>query len=298
MGLLRCARNDRLLNVYLFRSFIIITNSEVMKMIREPAVANQFYPGREGDLKKDVSGRIKEVKNKEKVLALVSPHAGYMYSGNVAGAVFSMAEITKDVIVMGPNHHGLGAPFALMAHGKWKMPGGDITINEKLANLLVEESRWLRADDQAHVNEHSVEVQLPFIQYIKSDVEFVPVVLGRADFKTCEEIGTAIARAIKRYGEPVVVIASTDMTHYESQESAKHKDQLAIERILSLDPAGLLETVNRNNISMCGVVPTTIALVAAKELGATKARLVEYATSGDVSGDYSYVVGYAGFIIK
>jgi AmmeMemoRadiSam system protein B len=269
-----------------------------MKMIRQPAVANQFYPGREGDLKKDISGRIKEVKKKEKVLALVSPHAGYMYSGNVAGAVFSMAEITKDVVVMGPNHHGLGAPFAVMAHGKWNMPGGDITINEKLANLLIEESRWLRADDQAHTNEHSVEVQLPFIQYIRSDIEFVPVVLGRADFKTCEEIGTAIARAIKRYGKPVVVIASTDMTHYESQESAKQKDQLAIDRILSLDPAGLLDTVDKNNISMCGVIPTTITLVAAKELGATEARLVEYATSGDVSGDYSSVVGYAGFVIK
>jgi len=156
----------------------------------------------------------------------------------------------------------------------------------------------LSADNQAHIQEHSVEVQLPFIQYIKPDVEFIPVVLDRADFKTCEEIGMAMARAIKRYGKPVVIIASTDMTHYESQESAKKKDQLAIDQILSLDPAGLLDTVNKNNISMCGVVPTTITLVAAKELGATKASLIAYATSGDVSGDYSYVVGYAGFIIQ
>ncbi len=267
-------------------------------MIRQPAVASQFYPGIESDLKKDVSGRIKEGQKKEKVLALVSPHAGFIYSGNVAGAVYSQAEITKDVIVMGPNHHGLGAPFAVMAQGIWKMPGGDITINEKLANLLIEESNLLSADNQAHIQEHSVEVQLPFIQYIKPDVEFIPVVLDRADFKTCEEIGMAMARAIKRYGKPVVIIASTDMTHYESQESAKKKDQLAIDQILSLDPAGLLDTVNKNNISMCGVVPTTITLVAAKELGATKASLIAYATSGDVSGDYSYVVGYAGFIIQ
>ena len=267
-------------------------------MIRQPAVANQFYPGREADLKKDISGRIKEAQKKEKVLALVSPHAGYMYSGNVTGAVFSMAEITEDVIVMGPNHHGAGAPFAVMAHGKWKMPGGDITVNEKLASLLIEESKWLNADNQAHIKEHSVEVQLPFMQYIRSDVDFVPVVLGRADFETCEEIGMAIARAIKRYDRPVVVIASTDMTHYESQENAKQKDQLAIDRILSLDPAGLLDTVNRNNISMCGVRPTTITLVAAKDLSATKASLVAYATSGDVSGDYGSVVGYAGLIIQ
>ena len=270
-------------------------------MIRQPAVANQFYPGRQQDLKRDISGRIKSAEGeqkKEKVLALVSPHAGYIYSGNVAGAVYAVAEITKDVIVMGPNHHGLGAPFAVMEHGIWNMPWGDIIINEKLANLMIEESRWLRADNQAHIQEHSVEVQLPFIQYIKSDVEFVPVVLSGADFKTCEEIGIAIASAIKKYGEHVVIVASTDMTHYESQESAKQKDQLAIDKILSLDPAGLLDTVNRNNISMCGVIPTTITLVAAKELGATKANLVEYATSGDVSGDYSYVVGYAGFIIQ
>jgi AmmeMemoRadiSam system protein B len=270
-------------------------------MIRQPAVANQFYPGREEDLKKDISSRIESVEGgqkKEKVLALVSPHAGYMYSGNVAGAVYAVADITKEVIVMGPNHHGLGAPFAVMTQGVWNMPWGDITINEKLANLLIEESRWLRADNQAHIQEHSIEVQLPFIQYIKSDVEFVPIVLGRADFKTCEEMGTAIARAIKKFDRPVVIIASTDMTHYESQESAKQKDQLAIERVRSLDPAGLLETVDENNISMCGVIPTTITLIAAKELGATKANLVAYATSGDVSGDYSYVVGYAGFIIQ
>jgi AmmeMemoRadiSam system protein B len=269
-------------------------------MIRQPAVANQFYPGGEMDLRRDVSARIESAggQKSEKVLALVSPHAGYIYSGNIAGAVYSQAEITKDVIVMGPNHHGAGAPFAVMAHGIWKMPGGEVPINENLSNLVIEESNWLRDDNQAHIQEHSVEVQLPFIQYIRSDVEFVPIVLGIADFKTCEEIGMAIARAIKRYGEPVVIIASTDMTHYESQESAKKKDQLAIDTILSLDPAGLLDTVNTNNISMCGVIPTTITIVAAKQLGATKASLVAYATSGDVSGDYSYVVGYAGFIIK
>ncbi len=267
-------------------------------MLRRPAVANQFYPGSETDLKRDVSSRIGEVQKRGKALALVSPHAGYMYSGDIAGAVYSRAEITKDVVVMGPNHHGLGAPFAVMAKGKWEMPGGDISINEELANLLIEESRWLKADNQAHIQEHSVEVQLPFIQHMRPDVQFVPVVLGRADFETCEEIGKAVARAIRRYGEPVVIIASTDMTHYESQESAKKKDQLAIDRILALDPAGLLEIVDRNNISMCGVIPTTITVVAAKELGATKASLVAYATSGDVSGDYSYVVGYAGFIIQ
>jgi MEMO1 family protein len=267
-------------------------------MIRQPAVANQFYPGDEQGLRRELSARIKEGQKKEKVVALVSPHAGYVYSGGVAGAVFSVAEIPADIIVMGPNHHGLGSPYAVMTQGIWRMPGGDVPINEELAALLIEESRYLKPDTQAHIHEHSIEVQLPFAQYVMPGVALVPLVLGRADYAICEEIGMDIARAIKRYGKPVVLIASTDMTHYESQQSAKQKDQLAIDRILSMDPAGLLDTVTRNNITMCGVVPTTIALVAAKEMGATKARLIQYATSGDVSGDYSYVVGYAGFIIQ
>jgi len=267
-------------------------------MIRQPAVANQFYPGDEQSLRRELSARIKEGQKKEKVMALVSPHAGYIYSGDVAGAVFSVAEIPADIIVMGPNHHGLGSPYAVMTQGIWRMPGGEVPINEKLAALLIEESRYLESDTQAHIHEHSIEVQLPFAQYVMPGVALVPLVLGRADYRICEEIGMAVARAIKRYGKPVVLIASTDMSHYESQQSAKQKDQLAIDRILSMDPPGLLDTVTRNNITMCGVVPTTITLVAAKEMGATKARLIKYATSGDVSGDYSYVVGYAGFIIQ
>ena len=267
-------------------------------MIRQPAVANQFYPGDEQSLRRELSARIKTGQNKEKVVALVSPHAGYIYSGGVAGAVFSVAEIPADIIVMGPNHHGLGSPYAVMTQGIWQMPAGEVPINEELAGLLIKESRYLKPDTQAHVHEHSIEVQLPFAQYVMPGVALVPLVLSRADYGICEEIGMATARAIKRYGKPVVLIASTDMTHYESQQSAKQKDQLAIDRILSMDPSGLLDTVTRNNITMCGVVPTTITLIAAKEMGATKARLIQYATSGDVSGDYSYVVGYAGFIIQ
>ncbi len=267
-------------------------------MIREPIVANQFYPGIEKNLKEDIAKRLLNREKRERVLALIAPHAGYVYSGNVAGAVYSKAEITDDVIIMGPNHHGIGNPFAVMGNGEWKMPGGNIQINERLASLLVEESKWLSSDNQAHIQEHSIEVQLPFIQYVNPHIEFVPIVFGRADFEVCQEIGLSIARAINRYGKPVVIVSSTDMTHYESQESAKQKDKLAIDKVLALDPAGLLETVSNNNISMCGVIPTTITLVAAIELGAGKATLIDYATSGDVSGDYSYVVGYAGFIIQ
>jgi AmmeMemoRadiSam system protein B len=267
-------------------------------MIRQPAVANQFYPGNEQSLNQEISARMKEGQQREKVLAVISPHAGYVYSGNVAGAVFSVTEIPEYAVIMGPNHHGLGAPYAVMTQGTWQMPGGNLHINEELAALLVKESRYLQADTEAHIHEHSVEVQLPFLQYVRPEIEFVPIVLGRADYATCEEIGTAIARALKSYAKPTLLVSSTDMTHYESQQSAKQKDRMAIDRIESLDPAGLLHTVASNNITMCGVIPTTITLIAAKQLGATKARLIQYATSGDVSGDYSYVVGYAGCIIQ
>lgn len=267
-------------------------------MIREPVVANQFYPGEEKNLKEDIAKRLLSAEKREKAFALIAPHAGYIYSGNVAGVVYSRAEITDDVIIMGPNHHGIGDPFAVMVDGEWKMPGAHIHINEKLASLLLEESKWLSSDNQAHIQEHSIEVQLPFIQYINPHITFVPIVLGRADFSICQEIGLSIARAIKRYEKPVLIVSSTDMTHYESHESAKQKDKLAIDKILSLDPSGLLETVSKNKISMCGVIPTTITMVAAKELGARKATLIDYATSGDTSGDYSFVVGYAGLIIQ
>ncbi len=268
-------------------------------MIRKPAVAGQFYPQEKEDLQRDLFERIEGAGNaKKKVLAVISPHAGYIYSGDVAACVYSKVDIPGAVIIMGPNHHGIGEPFAVMSQGKWKMPGGEININEKLAGLMLENSRWLKADYGAHTREHSVEVQLPFIQYINPRAEFVPVVMGRANFEICREIGKSIASAVKAYGEPVLIVASTDMTHYESQESAKQKDKKAIDKILALDAAGLMDTVASNNISMCGVIPTTITLIAARELEATRATLEKYATSGDVSGDYSFVVGYAGITIQ
>jgi AmmeMemoRadiSam system protein B len=202
------------------------------------------------------------------------------------------------VVILSPNHTGLGSRAAVMSEGAWQMPAGEVGINSSLSRLIMEQSKYLEEDELAHLREHSLEVQLPFLQYFNPDFQMVPICLAGRDLKFCQDIGLAVARARKEFGQPVLIVASSDMTHYESQRAAKRKDEMAIEKILSLDPPGLLEIVRKESISMCGVIPTTAMLIACKELGAKDARLVKYATSGDVSGDYDQVVGYAGIIVK
>ncbi len=268
-------------------------------MSRTPAVANMFYPGDEGRLKEQLDSFVKPVAEPKTALAAISPHAGYMYSGGVAGAVFSQIRIPQAVVILGPNHRGIGAPVALAASGTWDMPLGPVLINEALADLLLKAvpRDMIKDDPQAHTMEHSIEVQIPFLQLLRPDVSIVPMALSHVRYDTCEQIGRALAQGVQDYGKEVLLVASTDMTHYEAQDVARRQDQLAIDRIVGLDPKGLFDTVAQHNISMCGVIPTTIVLTACKALGATKAELVQYATSGDVTGDYAQVVGYAGFIV-
>ncbi len=271
-------------------------------MSREPAVANMFYPGRRGRLKEQLDGFIAPVPDPKKVLAAMSPHAGYMYSGGVAGAVFSKIRIPKTVVILGPNHRGVGARVALDASGSWDTPLGPVPIDEDLARMLLQHGgKKIQDDSRAHAMEHSIEVQVPFLQVLRPDVTIVPISVSHVNYDDCAYLGHALASAARDYGQDydrdVLFVASTDMTHYESQETARTKDQLAIDRILALDPKGLFDTVAQHNISMCGVIPTTIVLWAAKELGATEAELVQYTTSGEVTGDYGQVVGYAGVII-
>ncbi|UCD84879.1 MAG: AmmeMemoRadiSam system protein B [Deltaproteobacteria bacterium] len=267
-------------------------------MIRKPSVAHQFYPGDKNKLAREIESYTTKEAKKEDVLGLVAPHAGYMYSGMVAGSVYSVVNIPDNVVVLSPNHTGLGSRAAVMSEGAWQMPTGDVGINPSLSRLIMEQSKYLEEDEQAHLREHSLEVQLPFLQYFNPDFQMVPICLAGRDMKFCQDIGLAVARALKEFGQPVLIVASSDMTHYESQRVAKRKDEMAIEKILSLDPPGLLEIVRKESISMCGVIPTTVMLIACKELGAKEARLVKYATSGDVSGDYDQVVGYAGITVK
>ena len=267
-------------------------------MIRQPAVANQFYDKDPTRLHYDLGTLIGPVKDARPAKALVAPHAGYIYSGAVAGAAYARVEVPETVVILGPNHTGFGSRAAIMTRGSWAMPMGTVPISEDLAALMVEFSDHLEDDAQAHVHEHSLEVQVPFLQYRRPDLSIVPICLGSVPFSVCKDIGSAIAKAVKQAKRPVLLVASTDMTHYESQKQAESKDRLAIDKVLAMDPEGLLETVRKHNISMCGVIPTTVTLVASLALGAGSASLVRYATSGDVSGDYLQVVGYASFIVE
>ncbi len=266
-------------------------------MVRNPVVAGQFYPAVASQLEAEIKRHLEEAA-KEEVIGVISPHAGYIYSGPVAGAVVSRIKPKDIFIILGPNHTGRGAPFSIMTQGTWRTPLGEVKIDSGLAAEILAGSGFLREDAEAHLYEHSIEVQLPFLQYSKRDFTLVPLVLSAGPAEVYKEIGRAMARAIRRIRKEVVIIASSDMTHYEPYESAKRKDSQAIEAILQLDEDELLRRVEEFHITMCGYAPTVSMLTAVKELGAKEAELVKYQTSGETSGDYSSVVGYAGIIIK
>lgn len=273
-------------------------------MVRKAICAGTWYPKEKKEIEKYLDLKAK----KEKVIACVCPHAGWIYSGKVAGAVYSKIDLTgidePIFILIGPNHTGLGEPASIMLSGEWQLPLGNIKIAQELASSILENSEILEDDPDAHLQEHSIEVQLPFIQYFFPEVLIVPIALSDYRLSTCQDIGEAIAKAIQQFHHSTIpisnitLVASTDMTHYEPQKIAERKDKLAIDKILSLDPEGLLETVRKEDISMCGSGPTATVIYAAKKLGAKSAELIFYQTSGDITGDYSAVVSYAGLIIK
>ena len=235
---------------------------------------------------------------KEDVVGLLVPHAGYQYSGPVTGATVSRIKFKDTFIIMGPTHSGMGKPFSVMVEGTWKTPLGEVEVDEELARKLVSVSGQLEEDYMAHQEEHAVEVQIPFLQYFKRDVRIVPIILAGASLDIYKEIGRDIATAITELQREAIIMASGDMTHYESHESAKEKDMKAVEAMLALDEDELTNRYQSLSISMCAYGPVTCLITAAKELGATGAELVKYQTSGDSSGDYSAVVGYAGVIFK
>ncbi len=265
--------------------------------VREAAVAGQFYPGSRAKLEMAVKDLIGPGP-KRHALGVMVPHAGYMYSGRVAGEVFGSVELPKTFVIIGPNHTGLGPEASIMSAGVWRLPTGDARVADGLAREIVSHSLVLASDERAHRFEHSVEVQIPFLQYLVGKMEFVPISLMTTSNDACRDVGLAVAAAIKAAAGPVLVIASSDMSHYESQVTAQEKDHLALERLLALDPGGLLRTVMENHISMCGVAPAAAMLYACRELGASEARLAKYETSGDVTGDYAQVVGYAGVVVN
>jgi len=267
-------------------------------MVRKPAQAGRFYMKDPEALREQVGKYIRKDVEKEDVLGIVAPHAGYFYSGKVAGAVYSKVNLPDTIIIIGPNHTGIGEEIAIMAEGDWEMPNGKVKINSILAEeLLSEAADLVQRDEEAHLHEHSLEVQIPFIQYFKTDFTMVPICMRDHSVSTCRELGRALAKVIKSKA-PCLIVASSDMTHYEPHRDAERKDKLAIDRVLRLDPEGLLKIVMEKDISMCGPGPAATMIFACKELGAKKGELVLYNTSAEASGDYSAVVGYAGLIVK
>lgn len=267
-------------------------------MKRKAFVAGQFYPGDRERLRETIRKVADPAAVPKKSVAVVSPHAGYMYSGAVAGAVFAATVIPATVVILGPAHRDIGSLFAIQSRGTWQTPLGESAVETELAAKIVGRSGLVQEDEASHLWEHSLEVQLPFIQYFRKDAAIVPICVSHeAGYGELEALGVALALAIRDLGRETLIVASTDMSHYVSQKTAQRKDMMAIQKILDLDPAGLYGTVTAERISMCGFQPTTAALAAARDLGASGAELVLYQTSGDTTGDLAQVVGYAGIRI-
>jgi MEMO1 family protein len=267
-------------------------------MNRLPAVAGRFYPSDPKELAELVDGHVQQGAKKSAALGCVVPHAGLMYSGHVAGSVYSSIEIPTRCILLGPRHFPRGESMAILSEGSWQTPFGAVAVDSTLADELMRAYARLREDAVAHEREHSLEVQLPFLQRMVSDLRFVPIVIGTDRYPVIEELGRAVAQVIQAQTEKTLIIASSDMNHYETDVVTRGKDQRAIERILALDPRGLYDTVRAEGITMCGYAPTVAMLVAAIELGAKTASLIRYATSGDITGEYDSVVGYAGIVVR
>lgn len=280
-------------------------------LTRQPAVAGAFYPGSRGGLLSSIDecflgslgpGSLPTVPDKaaEKTLGLVSPHAGYMYSGPCAAHGFARAARAgrfETVVVIGPNHHGWGAPVALFPSGEFATPLGTVTIDEERTSSLAAITRAAVLDETAHRAEHSVEVQLPFIQRVWQQrvPRLLALVMAQQRIEVALELGGVIAQVFQ--DEPVLLVASTDFTHYRPKAFAERQDKFALDKILALDGAGLLEEVARRNISMCGYGPVATVLEAGKRLGCSSAELVNYMTSGDVTGDFSDIVAYASVVV-
>ncbi len=268
-------------------------------MIRLPAVAGRFYPADAGELARQIETLTGAAPPGEKLRAraCLVPHAGYMYSGQVAGAVYAKLELPRRFIILGPRHYPQGEPLAILSEGAWRTPLGEAHLDSTLAADLKRACPLLREDSVAHRTEHSLEVQLPFLQCLAGEIRFVPIALGTVQFSALVDVGEAVAKVIAEQAEPVLLVASSDMNHYEHDRVTRVKDHKAIDKLLALDPRGLYDTVRREGITMCGYGPAVAMLTAVRQLGATHAELVRYATSGDITGDLEEVVGYAGVVV-
>ena len=268
-------------------------------MLRQPFVAGSFYPADAEALLGELDALSPMIPEDEKeiVLGAVVPHAGYLYSGRVAGEVYGRIKSRETFVVIGPNHTGCGHSFSLSSEN-WLTPLGEVEVDLELADAIRERAPILKYDSSAHISEHCIEVQLPFIKKFFPDALIVPVCVSSGDIDELKNVAEAIAAAAKSLGKDIAVLASSDMTHYETRQEASIQDKEAIDALLSLDELRFAKTVEERNISMCGWAPSVMMLVAARELGAAKARLVKYSDSGEITGNISEVVGYAGIIVN
>ncbi len=265
--------------------------------MREPAVAGRFYPGESTALARDVAARMAHAHAAAPALVVIAPHAGYMYSGDLAGQTWARCAPPRRTVLLCPNHTGIGPRISVWSGGPWKIPGATVPIATALRDAIMAEAPTAHLDDSAHAREHAIEVHLPMLLARRPDAEIVPIVLGRLDLDACVALGHALSRAIAATAEDTLVVASTDMSHYISAAAAAELDGHAIARMVAIDGPGLHTTVEHERISMCGYVPTTVALTYADDRGAKRAELVGYTNSGERSGDFDRVVGYAGIIV-
>jgi AmmeMemoRadiSam system protein B len=276
---------------------------------RPPACAGQFYEGAADRLQAQVQALLEPDAPRLPARAVVCPHAGLMYSGAVSGAVYSRVTLPSTAILVGPNHTGYGPPLSVYSEGEWLLPGGAVTIAADLAQALLARCPQAQPDHLAHQHEHCLEVQLPFLRALRPDIQILPIVVGFRDLETCRALGHALAAIIEEAPTPPLLIASTDLTHcgpgfgqspppgLTAEAFAHRQDRLALDAVQTLDGERLHRTVEEHQITMCGYVPSTAVLFAAKALGAGKASVVRYATSADVSGNMDRVVGYGGVIL-
>jgi len=269
-------------------------------MLRLPAVAGRFYPSNPAELTalihKCAGGDPREPTIP--VRACLVPHAGYVYSGHVAGAVLAGIALPRKIIILGVRHYPRGEPAAILSSGAWRTPLGDARIDEPLAEALKKACPLLREDSVAHSAEHSLEVQLPFLQVLAPDFAFVPVALGTVQFASLVSVGEAIARVLEACKENVLLLTTSDLNHYEDDATTRVKDRKAIAQLVALEPRGLYDACRNEEISMCGLGPAVAMITALNALGVKKPELVKYATSADVSGGPDAVVGYAGMIFS
>lgn len=268
-------------------------------MERDPVVAGQFYPGAAQALQSEVNKYLAKAQTPNgRALLAMAPHAGYVFSGPVAGLTLGQAGLSNTMLLLGPNHTGRGARFSLWNKGAWRIPGGSVPVEEYLAERLLQQDAHLEPDMNGHLHEHSLEVMLPFLVGIRPEARIVPIAILESELSTLIQVGRSIAKVLAEWPDPVSIVVSSDMSHYVPHEEAKKRDKMALDRIEAMDPEGLYETVRRHGITMCGVLPMTVGLAACRELGATKAEITAYDTSGRASGDYGQVVGYAGALVR